>query len=298
MLSIPQRSINIAALLAAACLASISPLVALAQDSDHHWQKEYTLSGKPTLSLDTGDSNVEIHSCGNCKSIRIRVETSSNLDKYHLEERQEQDHVYFSFKDKIRVSFNLHLKPTPAPKVTIETPSQLDLDAHSSDGSLSAMQLTGSLQVHSSDGAVTLDDVHGDLRLSSSDGDISLHNASGSLEARSSDGSMKLDGQFSSVQLHTSDGHLDFALKPGSQLTSASRIESSDGRVSIRLPQTLSADLDVSTGDGKLDCTLPLTMDHYSTKGSGAHHLHGHLNAGGTPITIHTSDGSVSITAL
>ena len=39
-------------------------------------------------------------------------------------------------------------------------------------------------------------------------------------------------------------------------------------------------------------------MDNYNSGESGGHHVHGHLNAGGPAITVHTSDGNVSITAL
>ncbi|WP_183814597.1 DUF4097 family beta strand repeat-containing protein [Tunturibacter empetritectus] len=163
---------------------------------------------------------------------------------------------------------------------------------------MSAQDLTGKVQVHSGDGSVELNNIKGDVHLVASDGSVSLHNAIGTVDARGSDGSMKIDGQFTMVQVETSDGNLDFTLSPGSQLTSASRIKSSDGRVSIRLPQALSADMDVATGDGHLNCTLPLTMDHYDSRESGGHHLHGHLNNGGVPFSIRASDGNVSITAL
>ena len=276
--------------------ASLLSLPASAQNTDHEWQKEYTLSGKPSLSLETGDSNVEIHSCGDCKSIRIHVQSNHKLSEYRLEERQDQDHVSFTLKEKIHVGIQLHWKT--ATTVTVDAPSHMDLDAHTSDGNLSANQLNGAFQIRSADGAVSLDDLHGDLHLTSSDGNIIIHNASGSLEARTSDGSIKVDGQFSSVQLHSSDGRLDLALNPGSQLTAPSRIESSDGKVFLRVPQTLAADLDVTTRDGHLDCKLPLKMDNYSSSGSSGHHIYGHLNAGGTPLTIHTSDGNVSIAAL
>ena len=113
----------------------------------------------------------------------------------------------------------------------MEVPSHLDLEAKTSDGNLTASQLTGKLQVHSGDGSVTLEDVHGDLHLGSSDGNVVIRRATGTLEARGSDGHMQIDGQFSAVQLHTSDGNLDFTLASGSQLNAASRIESSDGQV-------------------------------------------------------------------
>jgi hypothetical protein len=272
---------------------------ALAQSSDNDWQKAYTLSGgSASLTVETGDSGLDIHSCGDCKEIRIHAESNRKLSEFTLEEHQEGDHVFFKLKEKPHMGFHVGWNEGRRTKVSVETPMKLDLDARVADGSLSASNLVGSVQVHAGDGSVALDDIKGDVHLVSSDGSVSLHNASGTIDARGSDGNMKIDGQFTVVQLETSDGSLDFTLAPGSQLTGASRIKSSDGRVSIRLPQTLSADMDVATGDGHLDCTLPLTMDHYNSGESGGHHLHGHLNSGGVPFSIHASDGNVSITTL
>jgi DUF4097 and DUF4098 domain-containing protein YvlB len=268
----------------------------VAQNSDTDWHKDYPVGGGAALTVETSDSSLDIHSCGDCKMIRIHVIAGEKLTNFRLEERQEQNHVYFSLKEKPHVGFEIHWKAKT--QVIVETPSQLELDASTADGNVSVRNLTGSVRAHSSDGAMTLEDLHGDIHLSASDGNITVHNVVGTLEARGADGHMKIDGQFSAVQLHTSDGNLDFALADGSQLTTASHIESADGHVTIRVPKTLAADVDVSTSDGHIDCTLPLAMDHYSSGESASHHLHGHMNAGGTALSIRTSDGNVSIAAL
>ena len=278
------------ALAAAAVLA----LPALAQTGGHDWQKTYSVNGSPSLTIETSDSGLEIASCGECKEIRVQVHAVRDLNEYRLEERQDGDHVFFSFKEKPHVGI-FNWRNEAGTKVTVETPAHLDLDAKTADGNLTARELTGNLQVHSGDGSVTLEDVHGDLRLGSSDGNVVIRRASGALEARGSDGHMTIDGQFTGVQLHTSDGNLDITLAPGSQLNAASRIESSDGHVSVHVPSTLAADLDITTSDGHVDCSLPLTMDHYDSRGN---HLQGHLNGGGTPLTVHTSDGNVRIAAI
>jgi Putative adhesin len=290
------RSAVLVPALAVAFLSSATCVVA--QNTENDWQKEYSVSGGAALTIETSDSGLDVHSCGDCKAIRIKVHSERKLSDYQLEEHQDQSHVYFSLKEKphIHIGFDIHWKANQGTQVVVETPGSLDLDARTSDGNLSVRNVSGNVQVHTSDGALTLEDLHGDVHLTASDGSINVHNVIGSLDARGSDGHMKVDGQFTAVQLHTSDGNLDFSLAPGSQLTSASRIESSDGHVTIRVPQNLAADLDVSTSDGHIDCTLPLTMDHYSS--GGGHHLHGHLNAGGTPLSIHTSDGNVSIATL
>jgi DUF4097 and DUF4098 domain-containing protein YvlB len=292
------RSTKFAATVAAIGFSFVSS-VAFGQSSDHDWQKTYTLGGgSAALTVETGDSGLEIHSCGDCKEIRIHAESTRKLSEYTLEEHQEGDHVFFSLKEKPHMGFHVEWNEGRRTKVSVETPGKLDLDARVADGNLSASNLAGSIQIHAGDGAVTLDDIKGDVHLVASDGAVSLHNAVGTVDARGSDGSMKIDGQFTAVQLQTSDGSLDFTLAPGSQLTGASQIKSSDGRVSIRLPQTLSADMDVATGDGHLNCSLPLTIDHYNSRESGGHHLHGRLNNGGVPFSIRASDGNVSITTI
>jgi DUF4097 and DUF4098 domain-containing protein YvlB len=288
------RSTTLTVALTVAFLSSATCV--LAQNTESDWQKNYSVSGSAALTIETSDSSVDVHSCGECKSIQIKVHTNRKLSEYQLEEHQDQDRVSFSLKEKPHIRFGLDVHWKTTTQVVVETPANLELDARTSDGNLSVRNVTGNVRVHTSDGALTLEDLHGDIRLTASDGSINIHNVTGTLDARGADGHMKIDGQFTAVQLHTSDGNLDFSLAPGSQLTSPSRIESSDGHVTIRLPQNLAAELDVSSSDGHIDCTLPLTVDHY-TNDSG-HHLHGHMNSGGTQLSIRTSDGSVSIATL
>ncbi|QNI32061.1 DUF4097 family beta strand repeat protein [Alloacidobacterium dinghuense] len=282
----------------AVCAMSFAALPGHAQSADHDWEKTYSVAEKPTLTIETSDSSLNIRSCGDCKTIHIKVHSGLKLSEYRLEESQSGDHVNFTLKEKphmgVHITWNNHEHTT----VDVETPGTLNLDAKTSDGNLNARDLQGDLQLHTGDGNVDLNNLHGSLRLTSSDGNLTIQNATGTIEARSSDGHMKVDGNFSAVQLHTSDGELDFALAQGAQLTAASRIESSDGRVTIRVPHDLAADLDISTSDGRIDCSLPITMDHYDSRGDSGHHIRGKLNAGSVPLTIHTSDGNVTISPL
>jgi DUF4097 and DUF4098 domain-containing protein YvlB len=265
---------------------------ALAAESD--WQKSYPVSGKPSLTLSTGDASTEVHSCS-CREIRIRVEWNDrHADEYTVSEFQSGDHVNFDLKEKQH--FGIHMGMHREPHVIVETPGELDLEARTSDGSLKVYGVNGTIALHTSDGSVDVSDVSGAVRLVASDGSIRIHNVTGTLESKSSDGHVTIDGKLSGVQVHTSDGALELTLAEGSQLTTSSRIEASDGSVKIRLPRTLAADVDIHTGDGHIDCQLPLTMNGYNS--GGGHNIRGRLNAGGTPLTIHTSDGNVTIAAL
>jgi len=282
-----------ALLLAGAAALAVIP--AVAQDADHLWSKNYPVTGKPALNLEIGDAAVQISSCGTCREIRIKAETEgSKLSDYRLEESQSGDQVHFLFKEKMHMGVHVTWHKTQT-KVTVETPSELTLEAKTGDGAVSVAGLSGDLGLTTGDGDLTADHLSGKLRVRSSDGHATITNSTGSLEARTSDGNLTVDGVFTAVTLHTSDGKLDVSLRAGTKLSEPSSIQASDGSVTVRVPQGFAADLDVHTSDGHLDCALPLTMDHFDSKDGGGHNLHGKLNGGGTPLTIHTSDGNVKI---
>jgi Putative adhesin len=280
--------------LAAIAVATTTSL-AIAQDSDHSWSKIYPVTGKPTLTFETSDANVEFHSCGECREVRIHVEVvGRKLSDYRLEENQGGDSVHFLFKERPQIGVHIvwHKEQT---QITVETPAQLTLQAKTSDGNVTLAGLRGELGLTTGDGNVTIDHVSGNLHIKSGDGHVKVTDAEGAIDARTSDASLTVDGLFHSIALHTSDGSLDLNLRQGTALTEASTIQSSDGSVTLHVPQNFAADLDVHTSDGHVDCALPLTMDHYQAGGRDAHEVHGKLNGGGTPLTIHTSDGNVKI---
>ncbi len=265
--------------------------------ADSDWQKTYPISGKASVTTTSGDASTEIRACGDCKEVRIRVEWNDRHSAdYTVTEFQSGDHVNFELREKHSIGFHISVGNRHEPHVTVETPSSADLEARTADGGLKVSGINGNLQLHTSDGSLDAWDVTGALHLVSSDGSIHIHNASGTLESRSSDGHVQIDGRFSGVQVHTSDGGLELTLAEGSQLTTASRVESSDGSVSIHLPRNLAADLDLRAGDGHLNCKLPLVMEGYDSKSD--HNIRGKLNGGGVPLSIHTHDGNATIDAL
>lgn len=281
---------------AVAGLAMFTLLPAFAQDSDHSWSKTYPVTGKPTLTFETSDASVAFQPCGECHEIRIHVEVvGRRLSDYRLEESQNGDEVHFSFKEPLHIGVHIVWHPEQT-HVTVETPAQLTLQAKTADGNVTLSGLQGELTLTTGDGNATLDHLSGNLRIKSGDGQVKITDAEGALDAQASDGSLSVDGLFHVIALRTSDGRLDVNLRQGTQLTAASSIQSSDGSVTIHVPQGFAADLDVHTSDGRVDCTLPLTIEHYESSGGNA--LHGKLNGGGTPLTIHTSDGNVKIAQL
>jgi hypothetical protein len=275
----------------------LSSCVALAQGDPVAWEKSYPISAQPTLTVSVGDSQLNIHPCASCQAVHVRVTThNTDLSRYVLEESQSGDTVNFSLKEKMMLG--LHMTHNAYVHVDVETPARLTLDARCSDGNLTAADLQGSLSFHTSDGNQDLQRMSGDLKLRSSDGQLRLQDGKGTLEATTSDGNMNIDGSFTSLQLRSSDGSMKVALAEGSRLSADSAIEGHDGSVSIVLPKSFPAVLDVSAHDGNIQSTVPLVVDGFNSKDTSGHSIRGKVDGGGSLLTIRTSDGSVHLTTL
>jgi DUF4097 and DUF4098 domain-containing protein YvlB len=289
-------------ILAPAALASLAlaTLAAHAQ-TDNHWDKTYTVSAQPTLVLATGDSNLTIKSCGDCKTVRVTVDAQNRkLSDYHLEEDQSGNTIHFSLKERSHagIRFSVKWRNNDSVAVQVETPANLTLHAETQDGNLDAAGLNGTISFRSSDGRQTIADVTGDLHVESSDGEIQLRNIAGTLDAHTSDGNLNISGKLDGLHVSTSDGKVDLELANGSNLKNDSVLHSSDGTVTVRLPKDLAVNLDVSTSDGKIDCDLPLALDGFHSNGGSDHSVRGKLNAGGALFTIRTSDATVHLSEL
>jgi DUF4097 and DUF4098 domain-containing protein YvlB len=146
-------------------------------------------------------------------------------------------------------------------------------------------------RVHSGDGNVTEKGLEGDFDFATSDGKLELEDINGHLRAHSIDGSMHVSGRFDGLELRTSDGRVELEARPGSQLREAWEVRSSDGSVKLKIPGDLAADVELHTSDGRITTSIPIVVE-----GSFSHHdLRGKINGGGNRLTVHTTDGSVTL---
>jgi len=171
-------------------------------------------------------------------------------------------------------------------------PVASDMDAHSSDGALEVEGFNGRLELSTSDGKLRAANCSGRINAHVSDGEMHITAAQGELEARSSDGRMTLDGTFKGLNVKSSDGDVDITVRPGSVMDREWAVNSSDGGISLRLPEGFDAELDVSTSDGSIRIDHPITLAGGKLS---TNHMTGRLNKGGSLLHIHSSDGSVTI---
>jgi hypothetical protein len=102
---------------------------------------------------------------------------------------------------------------------------------------------------------------------------------------------VNLDGRFDALNIKTGDGSITAHAKPGSKLETGWNVRTGDGSVTMSLPGDLQANIDATTNDGRISLGIPVMVEG----NLGTSQIHGKMNGGGAPLTIHTGDGSIHL---
>ncbi len=117
----------------------------------------------------------------------------------------------------------------------------------------------------------------------------------GSLNAHTGDGHVTVGGRFDELNVETGDGHVSATVDSGSAMKSNWNVRTHDGRVTVELPATFSADLDAHTGDGRIRADLQGANTHDRDR-PDRHDFRTRLGSGGHLFTIRTGDGGIRLT--
>jgi len=282
------RVIWVAAPLCATAIISAALFSATA--SAEEWTKNYTVSGRANVHVDTNDGSVRV-TTGDTKQVELRVIYNGyTLDKnLEIKSKQDGDRVELSARETMHWNWGIHVNR--GLRLEVRMPKDADLSVDSGDGSVEAQTITGNLDIHTGDGHIRVDGAKGQIKLRTGDGSIEGRDLDGKIEADSGDGHITLDGRFDTLNIRTGDGSINAHALPGSKVLSAWNIHTGDGSVDLTVPSDLNANIDASTNDGRISLGIPVTVEGQFSNSK----IHGKMNGGGEQLTIHTGDGSIRL---
>jgi len=291
--------------MACGTLLAVSAVAANAEDVT----KSFAVTGRANVRVETNDGGVRVTS-GDAKQVEFRVEYQGyELGKtLRVDAHQDGDKVQLTARVTGHWGFSwggnsrrLHIE--------VRMPREADLqvetgdgsvqaesingtvNVHTGDGSVKANSLSGTIDLHTNDGSITVENLKGDMRLRTGDGSIEARDLDGKVEADSGDGHIRIAGRFDALNVKTGDGSVDTRVLPGSKMATSWTIRTGDGSVDLVLPADFQTNIDASTGDGHISLGIPVTIEG-TFKNS---EMHGKMNGGGQPLTIHTGDGSIRL---
>lgn len=273
--------------------------------------KSFAVTGRPSVRVETNDGGVRVTS-GDAKQVEFRVEYEGyELGKnLRVDARQDGDKVEliarvtghwglnFGWGHNRRLHIEVHMPQQGDLQVetgdgSVETAGLSGtLNVHTGDGAVRANALEGTIDLHTSDGSITVDTLKGNIRLRTGDGAIEARELDGKVEADSGDGHVRLAGRFEALNVKTGDGSVDTKVLSGSKMTADWILRTGDGSVDVSLPADFQANIDATTGDGRISLGIPVTVEGTFSKSEVRCKMNG---GGGQTLTIHTGDGSIRL---
>ena len=259
--------------------------------------------GLLTIDADEGDVTI---TGGDSNEAEIEVTMRGDqerLDKYHVDISQDGNAIRIEGKEEHRF-FNNDWGSNFDVHYTIKLPSKFDLDLQTSGGNLVLDNMKGKIDGKTSGGDLDLTDASGEIDMRTSGGNVKVRNADGDIILKTSGGNIRGDAITGNFDVETSGGNIDIS-KVDAKLhasTSGGTIEvemttnkgaslsTSGGDVKVRLPKSVTADIEADTYGGDVNCDL-----EYSGKirdGS----MNGKINGGGALIRAKTSGGDITFT--
>ena len=260
-------------------------------------EKQFRVSGTPTVRLSTFDGSIEIQGWDKAH-VAIEIEkrgiSRDALKDLEVKTQQNGDIIELEVKRPRAESFEgMGLRRGATARLIVSVPRQANINARSGDGSIRIERVQGKLELRTSDGSIRASDIAGELSLDTNDGSVTVENAEGRLIVDTSDGSVNVTGKLAAVKLHTGDGSVVYRADAGSAMSDNWEITTGDGTVSVYLPAGFAAEVDAHTGDGAIRSEIE-GLDS-PTRESARRTLKGQIGSGGKLLRIRTGDGSIRL---
>ncbi len=158
---------------------------------------------------------------------------------------------------------------------TVRVPEGVNLDGFETvNGGVDVTGRYAKAEVGTTNGSVTIKDAAGEFEADTTNGGIHVDGFDGRIEADTTNGNIKLD---------------NLTLRGGISA------ETTNGSIKVTIPSAdnLNADLDASVTNGQITVDFPVTLQ--SLKGS-KRHIEGKIGQGGVEISLHTTNGSITLT--
>ena len=160
-------------------------------------------------------------------------------------------------------------------------------------GRIDASDASGTIDVEATSGRITLQRVSGLTRLAAIGGTVTMSEVEGQLDIETTSGRVQVErANVQRLNFESVSGSLDFSGTLGA--TGPHAIDTHSGNVTLRLPASFAATLDLETFRGELrPVDFPVVALPGEARGRDSDRIRFAINGGGVPLSISTFSGDI-----
>jgi len=250
-------------------LATLLMISAMASAQD--FQKSYSVSSGASINIRSVSGNITITGSSGSQVTVTGIKEGPDSNLVSVEDLSSGNRVEVSAK----YPHNCHCNASLNFEVSVPQGMSLHFDNISTaSGNVDVQSVSGNLNLKSASGNITVQQVAGRVVASSASGDVRVTSVDGSVSARTASGNV--------------EAHMN-------SISGADSMEfsSASGDVQVWAPESLDADVTMSTSSGSLESDFTLQTDNPNWGSSRS--AHGRLGSGSRSLRISTASGNVSL---
>ncbi|WP_296705154.1 hypothetical protein [Algoriphagus sp.] len=282
--------------------------------SEPYLTKEFTLTGKGNLEVETSGASVAVNGVpGNQVIVEMYVkrngreidskdpEVEELLENFQLDISKSGNTISLKVKRKNnndwRRGDNLNLS------FKVQVPTEISSSFQSSGGSISMDSIEGEQIISTSGGSIKVANASGSIVSKSSGGSFNLNDFDGEVDVQSSGGSVKIDGLEGKLKINTSGGSVTLE-----DISGSIDANTSGGSIKARL-LGIDEDLSFRTSGGSITAMVPADLGlNLDLRGGRVNSklsnfdgeikkdlIAGKINGGGYLLSMQSSGGSINL---
>lgn len=253
------------------------------------FQKNYNLPPGGTVSIASVSGDISVGG-GNVASLSVRaIREGRDKDVVEIIDESTPDHV------SLRVQYpkdggNYQASVRFVVQVPNESRYKYD-KLTTASGDIEASNVAGDLIANTASGDVTISQFQGNITANTASGDLKIRNVQGDVQANSASGDVEVIGAAGMVSAKTASGDVNVELTrvDGS---GEMRFASASGDVTVKVPDQLNAQVQMSTGSGEIKSDFPLNIEKMEGGGKKASARFG---AGTVALKMSAASGDIHL---
>jgi DUF4097 and DUF4098 domain-containing protein YvlB len=299
----------LAAALAVAVIAALSPNPVLAAERQEHKQLPAGGGGTLTFKAVVGSIEIKTHDRNLVIYDAVLKPGGGSLEPgTALVEDMMFD--YETSGDDVTITMKWKENKSPrniklSARHTLSIPLHYNLDVRTAGGKISGDDINGKVAANTSGGSIRFGKVNGEINARTSGGGITVADVQGNVEVKTDGGSIHVGNVDGNVAANTSGGGITLRTVTGEvkgdtsggsitaelagQIQQPLELTTSGGSIKLTVPGEFKMDLSASTSGGNVDCELPVegAVERDS--------INGKVNGGGPKVTLRTSSGGIKV---
>jgi len=174
---------------------------------------------------------------------------------------------------------------------TVQVPSGVRVQAGTGNGDVSVSGGVSEVVASTGNGRVDVSETTGEVKASSGNGRVTVEGAGGPVEVSTGNGDIRVVTAAGPVSANSGNGDIDVSMDrlPGSP---DMRFTTGNGKIVVRVPEGFDAELQSSTGNGRISVDFPIEVRAGRLERS---RLRGTIGSGGGRLVLTSGNGSISL---